>query len=608
VTDAPDPLTADELAPALAALDAGGDFKAVLEELLLEIPLERAELLMLLMREGRGAWHLLLEASGGEALFIGNAFSGTVQALADAGYSVTVLDRSPARLTFCAHRTRQWTDGEARTVVADGATQLPFKTDSFDLVVQEEGAPCSSLDRAHPLTECRRVARGEFVLIADNRFGYKRSTGWRGRFRVPPPHRWLLDALRAPRGERSLAGWRRAMRFDGADEPEVASLYPTSLDFTYVVGVDTDEPQLFIGPKERQNRIKLAGQRLGFFGALTPSFVIRSRRADGPPLPERAAERAAERTAHRLARVLAALSERLGEPAGRIEHLVATRGNSAVVLCRGREAAGGAGDWCLHVPLSRQQQRQIERHYRVLERLPREHPGIPAPEALFCGELEGLWLTAERRLPGFGAPQIAGETEPIARMLREVGARLAELVVAPATPLDEDAFQSLITARFELVRRFVADREVERALDRMLAECRERLLGAPLPLVLHHADLRSKHVQVRPDGSLLGLLDWGSSTDRDLPYFDLLHLVVHERKQAEGLDAATAWRLLFAPEGLREAEQAPLEAYREALGLEKAVCEALERIYPVLVAAMAEGNWDYSRPRWVERMFRIATS
>jgi SAM-dependent methyltransferase len=596
VTLAPDPLTCDELAPALAALEAGEDFKSVLEALLLRIPLEKAELLMLILREGRGAWHLLCEAPGGTALFIGNAFSGTVQALAASGYAVTVCDSSAERLAFCAHRTRQWTVGEATTVELDEAARLPFDDDSFDLVVQEEGAPSSSKDRAHTLAECRRLARAELVLVADNRLGYKRSSGWRGRFEVPSPPRWVLDALRAPRGERSLFGWRKELDFQGCEGAEAWSLYPTSLDFTFVAGIDHDRPQLYVGPKERQNPLKVLGQRLGLFGALSPSFALRSARTDRP------------RTPRRLQRILDALAERLGEPAGLIDHLVATRGNSAVVLTRGDERPGGPGDWCLHIPLSRQQRVQIERHHDVLERLPVEHPSVPAPRALFRGELEGLWLSVERRLPGLGAPQLAGETAPIERMLRETAERMAQLTLGPPEALTTERFAALLTTRFDLVRRYVADARVERALDRMHDECRERLVGAELPLVLHHADLRSKHLQVSPDGALVGILDWGSSTDRDLPYFDLLHLVVHERKQADGLSPAAAWRLLLTEGGLRAAERGPLERYAEALRLPGEACGALERAYPVFVAAMAEANWDYSRPRWLERMFQIARS
>ena len=75
--------------------------------------------------------------------------------------------------------------------------------------------------------------------------------------------------------------------------------------------------------------------------------------------------------------------------------------------------------------------------------------------------------------------------------------------------------------------------------------------------------------------------------------------------QAEQLPASAAWALVRDGEGLREYEREALERYSERMGLEPTVCRALERAYPVLVAAVAERNWDYSRPRWVHRQFEL---
>jgi hypothetical protein len=35
------------------------------------------------------------------------------------------------------------------------------------------------------------------------------------------------------------------------------------------------------------------------------------------------------------------------------------------------------------------------------------------------------------------------------------------------------------------------------------------------------------------------------------------------------------------------------------------VLEAGAEAYPLLLAAMAESHWDYSRPRWVHRQFDL---
>ena len=156
-----------------------------------------------------------------------------------------------------------------------------------------------------------------------------------------------------------------------------------------------------------------------------------------------------------------------------------------------------------------------------------------------------------------------------------------------------------------LVRDHAAVESTARAVDRMLAELRERLVGATLPLALYHADLRAKHVQVDQDGSVLGYLDWGASEELFLPYVDLLHLVAHQRKQEEGCSAARTWQLIRERHELREHEREPLARPAREPGLDENVRAALELAYPVLVAGMAERNWDYSRPRWVHRQFGL---
>jgi hypothetical protein len=122
----------------------------------------------------------------------------------------------------------------------------------------------------------------------------------------------------------------------------------------------------------------------------------------------------------------------------------------------------------------------------------------------------------------------------------------------------------------------------------------------------YHADLRAKHVQVdRESGSVLGYLDWGVAEDEYLPYLDLVHLVVHERKQMDGLGAGKAWRIVCDREDLRRHEREALERYRKSVEIDDETARALEAIYPVLVAAMAERSWEYSRPRWLHRQFGI---
>jgi aminoglycoside phosphotransferase (APT) family kinase protein/SAM-dependent methyltransferase len=578
-----------------SAARSGRDYKSALESVLLALPEPKAEELGQLLRESRGSWAVLLRQGAGRALVIGDALSGASVALCRAGFEVVLLDRSRARLEFAGLRNEALAPGRTQLCLGGDSARLPFSERSFDVVVQLDGLPTRDTRWGHDLEECRRVCRGELVLVADNRWSYKRSSGLRGVFRISTPSDFVRAALRPPPGERSLAGYRELLRAPGFEAPRSFALYPHAREFAHVVALDAPLPKLTIGPRERRNRLKLLGHGLGLFPVLTPSFaffVARSEAARQPP---------------RIERVLDALASLLGEPRPEVEHLLATRGNTTLVQTSRAGAAEDdeRGRWTLHIPLSPQQRAQIDTHHARIAMIRERFPGLPVPGGLFLGEIEGLYLACERRLGGLTAPHLTGDSRAAQRLFADTSRLFAELVMQPARGLDEPEFERLLGARFELVARFAAVPSTLQALQRLRAQLRERLLGVRFPRVLYHADLRSKHVQVRPDGSVLGYLDWGSSELADLPYFDLLHLVAQERKHAESLSARAAWQAVLDREHLRSHERAALDDYAHRLELPAEYCRAIEGAYPVLVAAMAEKNWDYSRPRWLHRQFGI---
>ncbi len=580
------------LARCLADLDAGASFKPSFERLLLDLPDEAAEETMLLVKESRGAWVALLEASAGEALFVGNPLSGTAVALAQAGFRVTIADRDEERLRFAVHHVGGQLPGSARACLLGGGDRLPFADASFDLVVREEGIAVESEAAERSLTELARVARDELVLCADNRLGYKRSAGRRGRFHVPGPLAYLRQALWPARGERTLAGYRAALAAHFS-RTRAFALYPHAREFSHVVALDAPHPRLTIGPKEKRNLAKVAASALGLFPVLTPSFaLIGSRRAN----PDT-----------RIERVLRQLARILDEPRPELDLLVATRSDTCLAhtFVPGRSADEPLGRWTLHVPLSPQKRLLTSKHHGFLRLVRARFAQVPVPEPLYEGEIDGLWLTCERRLGGLTAPHHSGEHAVIGRMFREVAEHFASLTVGPPELFTAELFDELVRPRFEIVARHAAVASTIEGLQAMLPRVAELLIGQRFPLVLYHADLRSKHVQVRADGSVLGYLDWGASEARFLPYVDLLHLVAHERKQEERSSAARSWELVRERTGLREHERAALDGYAESLGIADPVRRALELAYPVLVTAMAELNWAFSRPRWLHRQFGV---
>jgi hypothetical protein len=565
-------------------LSAGMPWKAALEELLLELPEEASERLQQVLRESRGAWIALLAGGGGRALFLGDPLSGTVIALARAGYRVAVVARDATRLALLAARAAADAEERVDALLADDLW-LPFRPATFDLAVVEGSAERALSDA------CLAASRGEVVVIADNRWGYKQWTGQRGAFRVLGPLELARRALDPRRPEATLAGYKRRLGAPGVVATRALALYPHALDFSLVASLDHPGPALALGPKERENRAKVLAHHLGLVPLAVPSFAVIAARSAGVPL--------------RIERVLAELAERLGEPRPRIEHWIATRGNTSVVQTAALERDDPRGRWTLHLPHQPYQERQARRHFARLTELRRTRPRFPVPDPLFAGRLAGLPVYCERRLGDWTTAQIVGRRDLLARTYADAARQLAELVMEPARPLDEERFEVLVDAKVDLVLRHARVRSTEEWLRRTREILRERLIGEPLASVLAHADLRGKHVAIDKDGAVLGYLDWGSSEERDLPYLDLLHLVLHERKQAQRLTIGAAWRELLAEGGLLGAERAALDGYAAALGLGARVRAALELFYPVAVAAMAERNWDYSRPRWLHQSFEI---
>lgn len=592
----PLPLTREELLPYLEQLDQGEEFKPVLEELLLELSVERSEHLSLIMREGRGAWLPLLHSDGGRALFVGNAFSATAHVAAALGFRPHLYDVSEERMRFETHRCMALTGVACESTHSDNSARLPFDDDSFDLVVQESGTPGIPGGFGHDVAELRRVCRGELVVTVNNRLGYKRSLGRRGRFAVPSPQRFLREIVHSKGGERTLRGYRKTLQFADCEPPKAFALYPHSADFTHVVAIDQPTPRLHIGPKERKNKLKMAGKRMGLFRLLAPSFaMISSKRS------------LAQEVESRVERVLTELSEISGERRGEMDEWIATRGNCVVVHTR--PASGDMEDpegrWCLHIALSPHKAQQVALHDATIRDLWEEGQPVPVPEPIYFGQLQGITLSCERRLGGLTAPQRSGDAQAMRHLLDDTVEHFAKLDRGVRVTLDARLFRKHFDWRFDIVAERAGRPETQAALRRLRDETRERLLGEVIPLTLQHADLRNKHVQIDQEGRVLGYLDWGSCRDRDVPYFDLLQLIVHETKQARGGRIETAWRQLLTPGASRDWERQALESYATKMGLTKNFCEAMEACFPVFVAAMAESNWDYSRPRWVHRSFGI---
>ncbi|MEL6428837.1 MAG: hypothetical protein AAFR54_06635 [Planctomycetota bacterium] len=572
-------------------------FKARIEGLLAALDEDAADELMLVLKEGRGAWGLLLRARAGDSvLFVGDARSGTPIALAILGLEVTVVDACAVRIAFARGRADALVAGRVRFVRADpgparsgsrpnAPTALPFVPASFDACVQERRG-----DERLPLepADLWRVARSEVFDVRDNRFAYKRSLGRRGAF-----DKALLgfarSALRAPSGERSLRAARRGVE-RGPDprgaRADAFALYPHAREFSHVVALDARTPRLTVGPRERRNQLKVLAKRAGLFSVLTPSFGIhgRVRGADARP---------------RIERILEELARVHGHGTPELEVFVATRSNNALLL------TSGAARWALHVPTQPSKRRLVAAHHGWLERVSREHPELRVPAPVFVGEIDGVYLSVEERIDGTSATAVTGDDARTAALLTSTARAIEALLDDAETELDEARYAALMDERTRRVLDLAPGAATRRALEDMERRFRERVLGRRIRLATYHADLRGKHVVVDDGGDFRAALDWGASEASFFPLVDLLQLVVHQRKQESGAPFGEAWRSLRSPGGWRASERDALLGYAARAGLSEDDVVGWIDAFPLFVAGMAERNWDFSRPHWIARQFGL---
>ena len=584
---APEPLESGDASLLLEPLEAARSAREALEAFLAGLSSKRRGLFLQLSKESRGAWSLLLSARQGSALHVGNAMSGAVIPLAALGLRVTLLDPSPERLALGLALAEMQVPGRVRGVLGGDGPALPFEDEQFDVVVSDVDELGKAL-----LSELARVARGELFALVDNRLGYKRSTGRSFQFDVPGPLSYLRSALCPPHGERTLACWRRALA-SALATPRAFALYPDRRDFAQVAALDEPLPRLFVGPNEARNRLKVAGHRLGLFPVFAPSFGLSARAggADGAP--------------SRLRTLLEAVARETGEPLPQAEHLIGTRGNTCVVMTdvAGADPADPRGRWVLHLPLHLPHRRGLEVHFRALERMRAQFPLFPVPEPLWMGEADGLWLTCERRLSGWASNHFLTNREAADRILEQMADHLAQLTVRPARPFSAEDFERLVEPLFADTLRAVRDAALRAELERRRDEAHRQLVGCALPLVFGHGDVRAKHVQVDQGGHVIGYLDFGTVIDPTLPGLDLMHRIVHDRKQLEGTHDGTTWRELSEPQRLRPGERRALERYARRLALDPRALQAVALVYPVFVGAVIERYSPFVRPEWFRHTF-----
>jgi aminoglycoside phosphotransferase (APT) family kinase protein len=210
---------------------------------------------------------------------------------------------------------------------------------------------------------------------------------------------------------------------------------------------------------------------------------------------------------------------RVGEP-------LDGRGGTSVVAvhdCAGRGAL-------LKIAGTRQGRAQLARQVEVLAALDADDRLGPwarlVPRTLATGEVQGLAVVVESRLPGADPRRsdrgMDGQVVPLAlRALAELHARTA--VVAP---VDAGAVERWVHAPAARVRAVVRGRH-RVALDSLEAELASTLAGRAVARAWTHGDYNRTNV-LFDDGAVSGVVDWSEAEPDGLVGADALTLLVWE--------------------------------------------------------------------------------
>ena len=413
---------------------------------------------------------------------------------------------------------------ESKPFLVGDSCRFLFDDASIDLIVFSlTGSLPVSAGRLHGLfSEIRRVLapEGELLILAQNRYGYRRITetlrrstregGMYTRFRAlgaggiqlytdgkSLPSRRGLQALLTRAGLRS-SQWFRPLRDRTGHLREIRPLVPR------------DGEWAAYQPMRQGGRIRKMPR-------FADEFVVRA--SAGALAPSA------------LQCCLKAIAREIGsgmssEQLPRIERCLVTPKEKMVVIARLADAPV-----VIRIPLSEAAHEGCLRNLRALRVIDAEPVcrGL-APIPLAEGETAGYYYTVESRLNG----------DPLGRSaLGQNGLAQVEFLIQKLNPrsltrqtiLDGALYDELVTTPLNKVLALIPEAYKQNRLERFF---KDRLLGKQVSVGISHGDFSLSNIFVQ-DNKITGVIDWDDSCLSGLPVTDAIsHLCSRQIRRGNG--------------------------------------------------------------------------
>lgn len=158
------------------------------------------------------------------------------------------------------------------------------------------------------------------------------------------------------------------------------------------------------------------------------------------------------------------------------------------------------------------------------------------PDVCREGQVGHQYYVIEILVPGVDARMVLRHPGARSRMLAAAAETIGELHTRTATirPVDAGLLNQWIDRRVEIIRPSLMhgteqDRYTEK-LEGLAGELHRSVAGQKVPVGWIHGDFGPGNLLVSPDGKVVtGVVDWGLASPADLPFLDLVHMLLSTR-------------------------------------------------------------------------------
>ena len=483
-------------------------------------------------------------------------FGKTAAALAEAGFSVTVIHPCPVTAQIIRHHLVSNNFPEVEVIhISPNTARLPFPDGRFDAFICHDVVATLP---ANPATASSPFARPSQSLF-DEAFRLLKSGGF-AHFGAKNPHGYtrLLHRLRCPFGTLTrtsgLVSLRRLMAQARRAGFQDFHAYPFLVENGRVAeviaasGYHSNKNSLAASERLKQIILGPTGTRY-----LAPAYglVCAKDRPLALPLQTFVEDLSARKVLATTPKAAAGFRRYLVLP-----------GKAIITLGK---AVDGEENVIIVIPKVTRVLAWRRKEIGIVDTVRRLSPYLAArlPRLYTECSAGGVTYFAISEIPGMTVDRRTRHLERLTRKAVDFLTRFHQ-ISAREIVIDDAAFENLFGA---IVRQVIATYpETQPIMQRIEAHLRRAVRGQRMVTVWLHGDYKLENLIFdKKTLEINGIIDWEHSREHNLPWLDLLYLLTYNRIVSQGRDFFEVYRDVILPENHSDHEKSIITAYAGTL-------------------------------------------